>query len=124
MGWFSKKSLAVKIMIVLGLTFGGASVLNYFWVSGYQHKQSMEGATLLAKRISVAVLSSLNNLMVLGEMEERAHLIRLFGAMKDISDVKVIRAKSLNKQWGEGFPEEKPTDEIDRKVLETGKSGR
>ncbi len=120
MGWFSKHSLSVKIMLVLGATFTLVSILNILWIGQKQKNQAMESATVLAREVSDQTLGALNNLMILGSMDEKSSLLKIISKAEGINDVRVIRSKSVNDQYGEGGLDQKPQTEAEIKVLATG----
>lgn len=39
---------------------------------------------------------------------------------RGICELRIIRSELVDRQFGPGLPEERPRDEIDRRVLQTG----
>ncbi len=74
-----------------------------------------------ALTIALTVKSSLTSLMKLGQIQNRDIFLKSLEENKNVESVKIIRGIPIIKQFGEGRPYEKPTDEIEKMVLVTGK---
>jgi methyl-accepting chemotaxis protein len=76
-----------------------------------------------AKSIAEAVRIGLNTYMLTGTMDRRGDLIKDMKKINDnIKDIYVLRGESVIKQFGPPKNNEKPKDEIDKRVLREGKS--
>ncbi|MBX0311215.1 MAG: methyl-accepting chemotaxis protein [Sulfurihydrogenibium sp.] len=76
-----------------------------------------------AKSIAEAVRIGLNTYMLTGTMDRRDNLIKDMKKINDdIKDIYVLRGESVIKQFGPSKNNEKPKDEIDKRVLREGKS--
>ncbi|ACD67260.1 MAG TPA: methyl-accepting chemotaxis protein [Sulfurihydrogenibium sp.] len=76
-----------------------------------------------AKSIAEAVRIGLNTYMLTGTMDRRDNLIKDMKKINDdIKDIYVLRGESVIKQFGPPKNNEKPKDEIDKRVLREGKS--
>jgi methyl-accepting chemotaxis protein len=76
-----------------------------------------------AKSIAEAVRIGLNTYMLTGTMDKRDNLIKDMKKINDdIKDIYVLRGESVIKQFGPPKNNEKPKDEIDKRVLQEGKS--
>ncbi|OGS68379.1 MAG: hypothetical protein A2522_01105 [Gallionellales bacterium RIFOXYD12_FULL_53_10] len=85
--------------------------------------------TILDATKAQAVLSAdgllvgLNMMMINGaihDADQRALYVKKMGAAKGVIELRVIRAQSVQNQFGPGLPSEQPVDEIDQRVLRDG----
>ena len=68
------------------------------------------------------VKKSLTSHMINGNMQQRDVFLNSINDLDEVNDLWVIRAKSVSKQFSNsGLGNETPKDEIDEKVLRTGK---
>jgi diguanylate cyclase (GGDEF)-like protein len=68
------------------------------------------------------VKKSLTSHMINGNMDQRETFINSINDLKEVNDLWIIRAKSISDQFGNSkLTNEIPRDEIDKKVLNTGK---
>jgi len=109
----------VNIRIVLALLFlwivsTGALLYNTRALSIKAAKQT---ANIAANTVRIG----LNSEMLNGTMANREFILKEVKYIKGIKDVYVIRGEAVNKQFGPGFKNENPRDNIDEKVLKTGK---
>ena len=119
--WFRNKSLGARIIIILGLTLIITSLTNIIWSGRVQQRLAVSSAKDLATRFADITLSSLNNMMVAGGIEERGRFLELVSKVEGLSDVRVVRGPGVIEQFGEGLPGELPRDEIEKRVLATAK---
>jgi len=122
MKWFFRRSFNFKIMLTLGVALVAMSTLNIVWSLRSQQTQAVEQARILASRVADVTLSSLNNLMVAGAMDKRSTLLKMIGMMDGVNDVRVVRSKILNDQFGAGEADETAKTETDTRVLASGKA--
>ncbi len=121
MRWFYSKSLSFRIMFLLGFTLAFFSIINIYWVGRIQRAQAFDQAKDLAFKIADTTLSSLNNMMVNGVIDERPVFLKMISQTEGVKSIRVVRGPSVNEQYGPGLPEEAPKTVIDRRVLSTGK---
>lgn len=81
----------------------------------------LKGAEQRALNLSESILLTLNNMMAQGTIGERRQYLNSFATFKGVREVRVIRGTGVDEQYGEGPAEEKPRDEVDKRVLATGK---
>ncbi len=68
------------------------------------------------------VLNGLNMLMINGiinDAEQRALYVTKMGASDKVNELRVIRNKPVQDQYGQGLPTEQPVDEMDRAALQS-----
>ncbi len=66
------------------------------------------------------IINGMNMLMVTGMISapsNRRLLIKKMGASEDVKDLRIIRAKQVQDQFGVGLPEEQIKDEMDRRAI-------
>ncbi|PLY09392.1 MAG: GGDEF domain-containing protein [Arcobacter sp.] len=81
-----------------------------------------DGAKKRAYLTADIVKKSLTTHMVNGNMHQREIFLDSISELKEINDLWIIRAKSVSEQFGKStIGNEIPRDEIDKKVLRTGK---
>jgi signal transduction histidine kinase len=70
------------------------------------------------------VINGMNMLMVTGMIsnaDNRQLYIRKMGASANVRELRIIRAKQVQDQYGPGMPEEQPRDDMDRDAMRTAK---
>lgn len=122
MRWFNNRSVGVKVAVTLAVVYIFMSVVNILWLAHKQEEQELSKAQSYATGVANTVLSSLNTMMEKGFIDQRGFFIDLIKATKGAEQLRVFRSKSVTEQYGEGEPGEQPVDDIDREVLETGKT--
>ncbi len=116
-GMLAKSSLLLKLNLVIAVTF----LLVITAVTVFNGLREMEVATDFAKEqtkdITTFYFDSLNTMMLTGTMDQRAVLRNKMLRRKGIKVARVIRGEPVKQQFGPGYPEEQPIDELDRRAL-------
>ncbi len=99
-------SVFIAVMCVL---------VGYSYVE--ERDKNLELAITQLKGMNGFYFDSLNTLMLADVMEEREELREKMLELPGILEVRVNRAESINKKFGEGLPSEQPVDELDRRGL-------
>ena len=108
-------SIALGLLLLLSIT-AQQIVINYF------QSQVTNGMKLHAAEIADGLINGMNMLMVTGKIsdpENRKLLVHKMGDSKDIVELRMIRAKQVQDQFGPGLLSEQVADEWDRKAIET-----
>src|SRR3569832_1508498 len=115
--FFSRLSVRTKINLTVALIF--ISVVGSVTIySGLRQKQAiLELAEAQVKDMSTLYFDSLNTMMLTGTMDQRNILRQKMLRRNNIMDARVVRGLPVNGQFGQGFPEEQPMDELDQKAL-------
>lgn len=121
MKWFEEKGLGFKILMSLTFILLLTSAANTFWAHRQLKQTVLKGAEQRALNLSESILLTLNNMMAQGTIGERRQYLNSFATFKGVREVRVIRGAGVDEQYGEGPAEEKPRDEVDKRVLATGK---
>lgn len=121
--WWSKLSLKNKLQIPIQLL-----LLAIMVIAQRSALNTFEGHVLDGSKQKVAVsadgvLNGLNMLMVTGaisDADNRSLFIKKMSSSDGIVELRVIRGKPVQDQFGPGLPVEQPVDELDRQALTTG----
>ncbi|WP_237560247.1 methyl-accepting chemotaxis protein [Ferriphaselus sp. R-1] len=77
-----------------------------------------------AELAAKALFNSVNTMMISGlisDKEQRASLVKRMAATEGLEELRIFRNKPVIDQYGPGLPEEQARDDIERKVLSSGK---
>jgi len=111
-------SLKAKVNITVGLIFLMVIVFVTYFAVSEESDRLMEAAEKQVTEITTLYFDSLNTMMLTGTMEQRSILRNKMLARKEVTDARVIRGQPVRNQFGPGFPEEEPLDELDRRALQ------
>jgi len=84
----------------------------------YAYKNAIKKSKMTAE----IVRDGLTAHMINGIMDKRAFFLHSIANSKNVENLWIVRAESVINQFGEGLSNENPRDDIDRKVLKTGKA--
>jgi methyl-accepting chemotaxis protein len=119
-GWWSKLSLKSKLqlpillLLVVVLVVVQRVALKKF--EAHVLEESRQKALVSAD----GVLNGLNMLMlngIISDSEQRALYVKKMGASDKVVELRVMRGKAVQDQFGPGLPSEQPVDELDRAAL-------
>ena len=99
------------------------------WLTREFERGTLRSAEARTMAVADGVNNGLNTLMeikidgkdVISDAKSRGLFIKQLGVSDNLLEVRVVRAKGTNDEFGEGLPQEKPVDEVDRAVLASGK---
>lgn len=120
LGIVIKLNIPIQILLVVALSFA------HFWVMERIKGELLEGARRRAMVSADGVINGMNMLMVTGKISDpdnRRLYIKKMGATDDIKELRIIRAKQVQDQFGIGLPEEQAMDDMDRRAI-TSKQGQ
>ena len=112
----TKLNIPIQVMLVVVLSFA------HFWVMDHIKGEIMEGAERRATVSADGIINGMNMLMVTGmisDPDNRRLFIRKMGASKDVKEVRIIRARQVQDQFGIGLPEEQVTDALDSRAIKS-----
>ena len=110
-----------KLLTRFILLFLGVSIFFILFQTYNIRKMAINLSKSEAFRISELVKDGLTSHMVNGTMDKRGIFIDEVTSKKDIKALWIIRGPKVVDQFGQGNVYEKPRDEIDKKVLQSGK---
>jgi len=119
-GFLSRYRLTVAVKINLAITLILILIMGSLMIISYQDEKKRMLSVVTESMVAMNgnYFDSLNTLMLTGTMDERSILSKKMRAMDGMIDARVIRGRPVSDQFGEGFDDENPVDEIDRQALE------
>ena len=109
-----KLNIPIQVMLIVALSFA------HFWVMEYIKGEILDGAERRATVSADGVINGLNMLMVTGMIsnpENRRLFIAKMGSSENVKELRIVRAKQVQDQFGIGLPEEQVKDDMDRRAL-------
>ncbi len=122
--WWDALSLKNKLQIPIQLVLVVIMVFTQRWAVNQFETRVLSDAEDKAKVTADGVINGLNMLMINGiisDVEQRKLYIKKMGSSEKVDELRVIRNKPVQDQFGPGMPEEQARDDMDRAVLSTGK---
>ena len=129
-GWWNKIGLQLKLQLLiqgclLVLLLGAQQ-----WLLNQFEQRSLRAAEERTVAVADGAINGLNTLMVtqLGDKDvisdpvARALFIQKMGVSDGLKELRIVRGKGTNDEFGAGLPQEQPVDEMDRSVLASGKT--
>lgn len=120
--WWSKLSLKSKLQIPIQLLLLVVMVVAQRAIFDQYESGVLADAKAKALVAADGVLNGLNMLMINGiisQEDQRSLYIKKMGASDKVNELRVIRNKPVQDQFGPGMPSEQPTDELDRNTLQS-----
>lgn len=122
--WWSRLSLKNKLQIPIQLILIG--VMTMAQITGMEkfEQHVLEVAREKAVVSADGVINGLNMLMINGiisQEDQRTLYMKKMGASDRVLELRVIRNKPVQAQFGPGMPSEQPTDDLDRLALSSAK---
>jgi diguanylate cyclase (GGDEF)-like protein/PAS domain S-box-containing protein len=99
-------------------------VISTNWVIERFEQQIIAHAEQRAYETADGLINGMNLLMLTGAVSEPANRTLLLEKMRQsegMHELRIVRGDSVVKQFGSGLPEEQAQDELDRRVLSSGK---
>jgi methyl-accepting chemotaxis protein len=128
--WWSKFGLQVKLQILIQGFLIVILLAAQHWISSRFEHQILKSAEDRTAAVADGAINGLNTLMVtklggedvISDTAARALFIQKMGASDNVRELRIVRGKGTNDEFGAGLPQEKPVDEMDREVLASGKT--
>jgi diguanylate cyclase (GGDEF)-like protein len=115
----NRKILLIVTLMLIALT--AATIINVgLNFRDYAYNNAIEKSKMTAE----IVRDGLTAHMVNGIMDKRDFFLRNIAMAKDVEGLWIVRSKKVTDQFGEGLVNERPRDEIDTTVLESGEEFR
>ena len=93
-------------------------------IIGYFEKQISDEMESRATELADGLINGMNMLMVTGQISDpknRELLLEKMGASDGVDELRIIRARQVQEQFGHGLPIEQAMDELDTKAIESKK---
>ncbi len=114
LGIGSKLNIPIQAMLVVVLSFA------HFWVMEHIEGEILDGAERRAAVSADGIINGMNMLMLTGmisDPDNRRLLIQKMGDSEHVKELRIIRAKQVQDQFGPGLPEEQVKDDMDSRVM-------
>lgn len=121
--WWSGLSLKNKLQVPIQLLLLTIMVLAQRSALETFENHVLDGAEQKAVVAADGVLNGLNMLMLngsIGDAEQRTLYVKKMGASDRMLELRVIRGKPVQNQFGPGLPSEQAVDDMDRLALTSG----
>jgi len=120
--WWNRLSLKSKLQLPIQLTLLIVMLISQRTVLEKYEESVLDSARQKALVSADGVLNGLNMLMINGiisQEDQRALYIKKMGASDKINELRVIRNKPVQDQYGPGMSSEQAVDDLDRKALQS-----
>ena len=122
---WNKIGLQLKLQLLIQGFLIAILISSQHWLSGQIEDQLLTAAQERTIAVGDGAINGLNTMMVakmtILDPEARALFIKKMGASDNIKELRVVRGKGVVDQYGEGLPQEHAVDDMDRRVLSSGK---
>lgn len=129
MGFLLDGWRALGVQGKLHILIQGVLIVSFFllmqWVVSRFEVQIERSAESRAQETADGLINGMNMLMLTGEItdpENRKLLLSKMSQSHGVSELRIIRGSAVVKQFGPGLPTEAPIDDLDREVLDSGKT--
>ena len=123
--WWNSLSLATKINIPIQVMLVIVLTLAHYWELENIKDDILSSSEKRAGAYADEIINGMNMLMVtntISNPDNRRLLITKMGASQNVKELRVIRAKQVQDQFGPGLPEEQIRDDMDRLAIESKRS--
>ena len=121
--WWSSLSIKNKLQIPIQLILLVVMVAAQRWAFDRYEMRVLEDAKNRAVIPADGVFNGLNMMMLNGtisDVEQRKLFVKKMTASSNAEELRVVRGKPVQAQFGAGLAEEQPADDLDRAALERG----
>jgi methyl-accepting chemotaxis protein len=115
--FISRLSLRAKVNLTVAIIFSLVLILITSFAVIHERDRLMEVAEHQVKEMTTLYFDSLNTMMLTGTMDQRRILRNKMLARKEVLEARVIRGAPVTSQFGPGYPEEAPLDDLDNEAL-------
>lgn len=120
--WWNSLRFGTRLNILIQAVLVIVLSIAHSWIMEHIKGEILSGAERRASVSADGVINGMNMLMVTGmiaDPENRRLFIKKMGASEDVKELRIIRAKQVQDQFGPGLPEEQAKDQMDRRAIET-----
>ncbi|MEY4752261.1 MAG: hypothetical protein RIQ60_4475 [Pseudomonadota bacterium] len=126
--WWQTLALQRKLQILIQAFLLLILLAVQQWVAGKLEHRAMAAAQERTATIADGVNNGLNTFMeikidakdVISDTRSRALFIQRLGVSDKLLELRVVRAKGIDDEFGAGLPQEQPKDALDRAALSSG----
>ncbi|MEQ1915538.1 MAG: diguanylate cyclase [Gallionella sp.] len=123
--WWRSLGIATKLNIPIQLMLLLLLSLAQLWIIELTKSEIMEGAQRRAYISADGIINGMNMLMItdkITDAKNRRLFIDKMGTSEHIKELRIIRSKQVQNQFGPGLPEEQVQDEMDRLAIASKKT--
>lgn len=110
----------VRLVGAMWLVLAPAWTGLILWAADQQRQTAIEQAEAFTNTLHEMTLAGLTTMMITGTIAQRAAFLDQIVELRNVDDLRVLRGQNVIIQYGEGTEQERPRDDIERAVLETG----
>jgi methyl-accepting chemotaxis protein len=110
-------SLRGKINLSVGVIFSIVLVVVTSFAVTHERERLLEAAQKQVKEMTTLYFDSLNTMMLTGTMDQRKILRNKMLARRNVIEARVIRGEPVVAQFGAGYSDEAPVDDLDNEAL-------
>ena len=118
--WWNSLGIQLKLQIIIQLVLIAVLIPSQMWIEQHFKENILAAAESRARGSADGVINGMNMLMIKGfikDPESRELYIRKMAASEGVKELRIIRAKQVQDQYGPGLPQEQPVDDMDRSVI-------
>jgi len=118
--WWQSLSISTKLNIPIQVMLIVMLSVAHFWIMDHIKAEILDGAERRATIAADGIINGMNMLMITGmisDPEYRRLFIKKMSDSADVKELRIIRSKQVQDQYGPGLPEEQVKDELDRLVI-------
>ncbi|HLP99315.1 MAG TPA: diguanylate cyclase [Sideroxyarcus sp.] len=123
--WWGGLSMRLKLTLLIQVGLLIVLVFTQRWLMASFEAKILQSAQIRTEETADGIINGMNMLMLTGQISDpkiRALFIDKMGKSRGIRELRIIRSEQVNRQFGPGLPDEQAKDEIDRKVLKSGRA--
>lgn len=120
--WWQSLGIGIKLNIPIQLMLVVALSCAHVWVMAHIKEEILDGAERRATVSADGIINGMNMLMITGmisDPENRRLFINKMKTSDHVKELRIIRAKQVQDQFGPGLPEEQVADEMDMRVMKS-----
>jgi len=128
--WWDRIGLQLKLQLLIQGILIVILLCAQQWLSNQFEQRAFSAAQDRTVAVADGAINGLNTLMVtklgsedvISDSAARALFIQKIGAAEKVKELRVVRSKGVIDEFGDGLPQERAVDEMDRQVLASGKT--
>ena len=129
LAWWSRLTLQLKLQLLIQGFLMIILFAAQHWLANRLENMELDAARERTITVADGVNNGMNTLMdlkvggkdVISDEAGRALFVKRLGVSDNLKEVRVIRGKGTNDEYGPGLTQEQAVDEMDRSVLASGK---
>ena len=118
---FSDMKIWVRLTAAIWVMLVVAWTSMIFWESSVNRQTAIDQARSFSQSMHEATLAGLTGMMITGTVGQRDVFLDQIKQLAIIRDLKVLRGEAVSKTFGPGNAKEAQADEIEQRVLASGK---